>query len=149
MLSEIATGERQGKVLALVDVRRAYFYAPARRKVFVELPPEDYQPGDEHMCGLLRYSLYGTRDGAQYWGEELGSAVSGLGLTRGSACPCVWTGRIKGRMSWQPCTARTSQSVGNGRQPHQDDIQKVRDQETSARRRPRTREERENTQPRH
>ena len=62
VLSEIATGEREGKVLALVDVRRAYFYAPARRKVFVELPPEDYQPGDEHMCGLLRYSLYGTRD---------------------------------------------------------------------------------------
>ena len=53
VLSEIATGEREGKVLALVDVRRAYFYAPARRKAFVELPPEDYQPGDEHMCGLL------------------------------------------------------------------------------------------------
>ena len=96
MLSEIATGEREGKVLALVDVRRAYFYAPARRKVFVELPPEDYQPGDEHMCGLLRYSLYGTRDAAQNWEEELASTLSGLGLTRGSACPCVWRGRIKG-----------------------------------------------------
>ena len=45
VLSEIATGERGGKVVALVDVRRAYFYAPARRRVFVELPPEDYQPG--------------------------------------------------------------------------------------------------------
>ena len=51
VLSEIATGKREGKVVALVDVRRAYFYAPARRMVFVELPPEDYQPGDEHMCG--------------------------------------------------------------------------------------------------
>ena len=61
VLSEIVTGTRRGKVVALVDVRRAYFYAPARRRVFVELPPEDYQPGDEHMCGLLRYSLYGTR----------------------------------------------------------------------------------------
>ena len=49
VLSEIATGKREGKILALVDVRRAYFYAAARRKVFVELPPEDYQPGDEHM----------------------------------------------------------------------------------------------------
>ena len=42
VLSEIATGEREGKVLALVDVRTAYFYAPARSKVFVELRPEDY-----------------------------------------------------------------------------------------------------------
>ena len=31
VLSEIATGERGGKVVALVDVRRAYFCAPARR----------------------------------------------------------------------------------------------------------------------
>ena len=51
--------------------------------MFVELPPEDYQPDDEHMCGLLRYSLYGTRDAS-------------LKLTRGSACPCVWRGHIKG-----------------------------------------------------
>ena len=42
-------GQRGGKVVTLVDVRRAYFYAPARRQVFVELPPEDCQPGDEHM----------------------------------------------------------------------------------------------------
>ena len=96
VLSETATDEREGKVLALVDVRRAYFYAPARRKVFVELPREDYQLGDEHMCGLLRYSLYGTRDAAQNWEEELASTLSGLGLTRRSACPCVWRGRIKG-----------------------------------------------------
>ena len=39
VMSEIATGEREGKVLALVDVRWTYFYAPARRNVFVELPP--------------------------------------------------------------------------------------------------------------
>ena len=58
--------------------------------------PRTTQPGDEHMCGLLRYSLYGTRDAAQDWEEELASTLSGLGLTRGSACPCVWRGRIKG-----------------------------------------------------
>ena len=83
--------------MALVDVRRAYFYAPARRSVFVELPPEDCQPGDEHMCGLLRYNLYGTRDAAQNWEEELATKLSNLKLTiGGSACPCVWRGHIKG-----------------------------------------------------
>ena len=49
VLSEIATGTRRGKVVALVDETKAYFYAPARRRVFVELLPEDYQAGDEHM----------------------------------------------------------------------------------------------------
>ena len=89
VLSEISTGDRE--VLALVGVRRAYFYAPAR-KVFVELPPEDCQLGDEHMCGLLRYSLCATRAPA------CGEAAS------------------RERTSWQPCIAMTSQSVGNGRQ---------------------------------
>ena len=60
VVSESATGKRGGKVVALVDVRRAYFYDPARREVFAELPLEDYYPGDEHMCGLLRNGLYGT-----------------------------------------------------------------------------------------
>ena len=82
--------------MALIDVRRAYFHAPERRGVFVELPPEDYQPGDEHMCGLLQYSLYGTRDAAQNWEEELTSTLSDLKLTRGIACPCVSRGCIKG-----------------------------------------------------
>ena len=49
VLSEMGTGTRRGKVVALVDVRQAYFYAPSRRRVFVELPPEDFQAGDEHM----------------------------------------------------------------------------------------------------
>ena len=96
VLPEIATGTGRGKVVALVDVRRAFFYAQARRRVFVELPPEDYQPGDEHMCGLLRYSLYGTRDASQYGEEELATTLSNLKLTRGSACSCVWRGHIKG-----------------------------------------------------
>ena len=74
-------GKRGEKVLALLDVRKAYLYGMA----FVELPPEDYQPSDEHMCGPLRYSLYGTRDAAQNWEEELASSLSSLKLTRGSS----------------------------------------------------------------
>ena len=96
VLSEIATGER-GKVVAIVHARRAYFYAPARRRVFVELPPEDHQAGEEHMCGLLQYSLYGTRYAAQNWEGELTSTLGDLKLTRGIACPCVWQGCIKGK----------------------------------------------------
>ena len=89
VLSEVATGKRGGKVVALVYVRRAYFYAPARGRVFVEFPPEDYHAGDEPMCELLQYSLYGTRDAAQNWEDELASTLSDLKLTTGIACPCV------------------------------------------------------------
>ena len=72
--------------MALVDVRRAYFYAPAQIRVLVELPPEDYQPDDEHVGGLLQYSLYGTRDAAQNWEVELASTlIFFVGTTRNAA----------------------------------------------------------------
>ena len=43
----IATGERRRKVVAVVHVRKTYFY--------LELPLEDYQLND--VCGPLRHSL--------------------------------------------------------------------------------------------
>ena len=101
VLSEIATGKRGGKVVALVDVRRAYFCAPARRRVFVELPLEDDQPGDEHMCGL-----YGTGDAAQHWEEEIASTLSDLEQTRRKRMPVFverpnhWGGR-RGNCAWR------------------------------------------------
>ena len=73
VLSEIATGGRGRKVVALVDVRRAHFYAPSRRRAFVEVPPEDSKVGE---CGLLQSSLYGTRDVPQNWEKELASTPS-------------------------------------------------------------------------
>ena len=96
VLLEVATGKCEGQVVALVDVRRAYFYAPSRRRVCVELQPEDYQAGDEHMCKLFQYSMYGTRDAAQNWEEYLASTLSDLKLTRGIARACVWHGYMKG-----------------------------------------------------
>ena len=65
VLSEAASCVGAGSAcVGIVDVSRAFFYAAASRVVFVTLPAEDYQPGDERMCGRLRKSLYGTRDAA-------------------------------------------------------------------------------------
>ena len=50
-----------------VDVRKAYFYAPAKRPVYVHLPEEDAEPG---MCGRLNVSMYGTRDAAANWAAK-------------------------------------------------------------------------------
>ena len=42
--------EETGMKLEFIDIRRAFFHAPARRKVFVQLPEEDAEEG---MCGRL------------------------------------------------------------------------------------------------
>ena len=83
--------------MALVDVRRAYFYAPSRRRVFVEVPPEEDQAGDEHTCGLLQYRLYGTRDAAHNWRAELASTLQRSQVDERDGIPCVWQGCIKGK----------------------------------------------------
>ena len=48
--------------LEFIDIRRAYYQARARREIYVQVPPEDDEPG---MCGKLNKALQGTRHAAQ------------------------------------------------------------------------------------
>ena len=47
-----STEERVRRVLSWLfsDAKRAYFYAKAKKDIFIRLPGEDTQPG---MCGRL------------------------------------------------------------------------------------------------
>ena len=96
VVSEAASSPHSDTVVAVIDVRRAYFYAKARRKVYVELPEEDWEPGDEDRCGLLRVSLYGTRDAAQNWDEEIGGYFVNMGFVRGKGSTCMYNFKSKG-----------------------------------------------------
>ena len=89
-LSKLATRGRDYKMLYL-DVSRAFFYARAERPVFVKLPPEDIEEGDEKRCGRLLMSMYGTRDAAVNWHNEYVSALESFGLKRGAASPCSFS----------------------------------------------------------
>ena len=71
-----------------IDIKRAYFYAPASRPIFIEIPMEDYETGDEKMVGKLNLSLYGTRDAAQNWAKEYTSFLRSLGFCPGCSAPC-------------------------------------------------------------
>ena len=70
------------------DVKRAYFYAKASRPVFIEIPVEDREPGDENKVGKLNLSLYGTRDAAQNLQKEYTGFMQSLGFIVGRASPC-------------------------------------------------------------
>ena len=70
------------------DVRRAYFFAPARRELYIEMPMEDRQPGDEDRVARLNLSMYGTRDAARNWAFEYASVLKDMGFTQGKASPC-------------------------------------------------------------
>ena len=80
MLSLLASGRSKGVTLMYADVSRAYFYAKARRDVYIKLPAEDSEEG---MCGKLDKAMYGTRDAAQNWEEEYSETLIAIGFSRG------------------------------------------------------------------
>ena len=60
------------KVIEIDDVSRAFFEAPAKRDICVELPMEakTQKDIDNDCVGHLNKSLYGTRDAAMNFQEE-------------------------------------------------------------------------------
>ena len=90
MLSLLASSREKGTTLMYADVSRAYFYAKAERPVYVKLPAEDMEPGDEGKCGKLKMSMYGTRDAALNWANEYGETLREAGFKQGSSNTCLF-----------------------------------------------------------
>ena len=87
LLAKGAMGQRRYRPLrlAVIDARRADFYAKARRPIYVETPPEDFCDGDEHRVAELEMSLYGTRDAGLNWSKEAESVMPQLQFKKGEA----------------------------------------------------------------
>ena len=68
--------------MLISDVSRAFFEAAAKRKVAVILPPEAFEPGEnsEDIVGILKQSLYGTRDAAVNFQNEVKRLMTKLGF---------------------------------------------------------------------
>ena len=87
--------ESEDIVIAVFDVRRAYFYAEEKRDTFVELP--DYVPAGFRAThvGTLRKALYGTRPAAASWGDELRKGLVSCNLTVGTVSRCCFHNELR------------------------------------------------------
>ena len=72
------------------DVARAFFEAKAIRKICVELPEESAESLGGRNVALLNRSLYGTRDAAMNWQEEVAKEMRQWGFSRGHYNPCLF-----------------------------------------------------------
>lgn len=91
LMSECAQSQddKRGPMrLATIDIKRAYFYAPAQRSVYISIPVEDKMPGDENMVGKLNLGLLWTRDAAHNWASEYSGLLKKLGFVKCVASPC-------------------------------------------------------------
>ena len=58
LISEAATfgyGEEENKVIMINDVSRAFFEAPMKREMCVEIPGEDREGGEGDMVGVAEH----------------------------------------------------------------------------------------------
>jgi len=88
-------GTAQGpmqKSLLIADVSRAFFEAPAKRDLCVELPEEALAAGEstQDTVGKLLASLYGTRDASMNWQEEVAKCMTSWGFRTCQFNPCLY-----------------------------------------------------------
>jgi len=97
LLSDAATVEpgKDEKVVMINDVARAFFEAPAKRNLCVELPEEERREGLDEV-GLLQQSLYGTRDASANFQEEIRRVLTRAGFRRGKYNPSTYSHEGKG-----------------------------------------------------
>ena len=94
LLSDVATAREarpnEERVIMVNDVARAFFEAPMKRCVCVELPPEARADSDaEDYVGLLLMSLYGTRDAAANFQAEVRKFMLGQGFLQATYSPSI------------------------------------------------------------
>ena len=66
----IAANHKETFSVMHIDVSRAHFHAKAQRFVLVRLPVENIMSASAGTKGLLKQSMYGTRDAASNWGRD-------------------------------------------------------------------------------
>ena len=109
----IAANHKGNFSIMHIDVSRAYFHAKAQRPVLIRLPVEDRMGTDAGKVGLMKKSMYGTRDAAsnrerdwqeniKKWGFQLGLSSKNLfhhkenqvsGLTHGDDFVLTWANK--------------------------------------------------------
>ena len=96
IIHRAATKDGGQKVVMINDVARAFFEAETKRQVCVEIPEEDKTEMDKKrdMVGLLQMSLYGTRDAARNWQEEVARMMRSWGFRQGVYNPCLYFHRV-------------------------------------------------------
>ena len=90
IISSVTTGSKN-KVLSIMDVSRAFFYAPVQHEIYVELCEEAIEDEtDRNKCAKLKMSMYGTKAAAQTWQREVQNTMLNLGFVLGKSSSVIF-----------------------------------------------------------
>ena len=88
ILSETASTRTEDTRLMLMDVTGAFLYGYMRRRVYIELPPEETKGQD--VVGRLVKALYGLRDAPLIWKAHLAGSLREVGFEECPVMPGVF-----------------------------------------------------------
>ena len=77
-------------VMGVFDISRAHFMPKCQRELYVELPEEDRQPGEEDHVGRLNRGMYGFRDASNAWMKDWQNLLAEGGYQVGLANPALF-----------------------------------------------------------
>ena len=94
ILSETASNRTEATRLMLMDVTGAFLYGYMRRRVYIELPPEE--PKGKNVVGRLVKALYGLRDAPLIWKAHLTQSLKKAGIEECDVMPGIFRHRSRG-----------------------------------------------------
>ena len=74
----------------VLDVKCAFLYGECKRKIYIELPRQDQRHGDGGTVGVLRKTMYGTRDAPQIWQKDVQKVLENEGFEVSLLQPSVY-----------------------------------------------------------
>lgn len=88
--------EKKEQVMGVYDISRAHFMPKAEREIYVEIPDEDRQPGEEDHVGRLNRNMYGCRDASHGWMKDWQALLGSDGYVVGEANPALFYNAERG-----------------------------------------------------
>ena len=79
----VAANNKNTLSIMHIDVSRACFHAKAQRLVLIRLPVEDRMGADARKVGLMKKSMYETRDVASNWERDWQGQIQKWGFQLG------------------------------------------------------------------
>ena len=81
--------------IMVMDIKRAFLYAPIHRELYIELPDEANPEGARDVVGRLHKAMYGTRDAPLCWQRHVAEALTKMGFEKGTAQQCILLHRAR------------------------------------------------------
>ena len=80
-------GDYQAMIL---DVKCAFLYGEARRRIYIEPPTQDERSHSGKYVGILRKAMYGCRDSPMIWNEHVRGTMTEAGMEASLTQPSMY-----------------------------------------------------------